>query len=826
MPPKEKISSLVQAAQSGDEFSFATLVRSYQDLAVAYATSILGDYHLAEDAAQEAFVDAYRALPSLREPAAFGSWFRTVLFKHCDRLKRRKRLPIIRFEDAWDLASSEPSPHDILVAKETEQTVNAAVAALPEAERSVALLYYMGEHSHAAIAEFLNITPNAVKTRLYSARQRLRKPMADEVKESLQAVKPSRDSQFADKVQRMIQPDVLKKKEPLVWSTGMGTDVWKMFCAAITGELRTLKRLLKKDPSLVRGAYGYKKALTFAVQENQLEVARYLIEQGADPIDSGTPDSLLDIARDRGYAEMQALLEAAITGTTGESPRGEAIAAAIRERDLLKVRRLLDESPELIHAVDERTNAPIHWATMTRQLDMIDEVLARGADIEAQRGDGARPIQLTNGDYHYRGWRDVPPEVTTTHEEVFQHLRSRGAYVDIGMASAKGDLERVRELLDRDPSLANRVSDYGSYYLGCGAPIKNAAAQGHIEVVRLLLERGADPNLPEEGIAPRGHALYSAVANRHYDIAKLLLEHGAYPNVDVESSADTLSRAIMNHDQPMIDLLCSYGAARNVDILAYYNDLQTAAAVFAANPKLADDPGAFGSAGDAFMELMLRYQPDLPQRVTVTKSPQMTKRLFQMGMDPSRPDWLRITPLHRFAEMGDVENAALFLDHGADIDARDEQINSTPLGWAAKFGKPLMVEYLLKRGARPLPDDPEWATPLAWATRRGHDRVAQILKQFERDGSLPVHSREEFETLADDLVNAYNTGDVEAAQRVTDYFQFDRSVRWEKLRGRVQGRLNQREVPEAEDRIGEVTAREVVAQMHGYENWDALLSEY
>ena len=83
---------------------------------------------------------------------------------------------------------------------------------------------------------------------------------------------------------------------------------------------------------------------------------------------------------------------------------------------------------------------------------------------------------------------------------------------------------------------------------------------GHIEIVKLLLEHGADPNLPEEGIAPRGHALYSAVANGHFDIAKLLLEHGAHPNAEVESSADTVSRAIMNGDKRMIELLSSYGA--------------------------------------------------------------------------------------------------------------------------------------------------------------------------------------------------------------------------------------------------------------------------
>src|SRR5262249_61535899 len=101
----------------------------------------------------------------------------------------------------------------------------------------------------------------------------------------------------------------------------------------------------------------------------------------------------------------------------------------------------------------------------------------------------------------------------------------------------------------------------------------------------------------------------------------LLLEHGAYPNPEVESSADALSRAISNSDQQMIDLLCSYGAARAVHLLAYYGDVRTAAAVFAANPALADDPEALANAAgeghEAVVRLMLRYEADLPQRSTV-----------------------------------------------------------------------------------------------------------------------------------------------------------------------------------------------------------------
>lgn len=529
----------------------------------------------------------------------------------------------------------------------------------------------------------------------------------------------------------MIRPDELKKHERLEWSTGTGVDVWDMFRAAISGDLETTQRLASRDPSLVRCQYAYRTPLYFAVRENQIAVARFLIEHGARVFDRA-----VEITRERGYGEMRKLIETTLA-SQGASPRGNDIAAAIRNRDPQKVRELLDASPELLHAGDERSNQPIHWAVMTRQIDVIDDLLARGADVNAQRLDGARPIQLTNGDYNYRGWRDVPKDTATTPRAVLDHLRARGAYCDICTAAHIGDLERVRELLDEDASLVNRPSDYVTYYACSGTPLRNAAGGGHMEIVKLLLDRGADPNLPEEGIAPQGHALYSAVYNGHYEIARLLLERGAYASPAVESSADALSIAIRNGDPKMIELLCSYGAARSVEILGYYGDVQTAAAVFAANPALADDPEALANAAreghEAFVRLMLRYQPDLARRIgTGAKTRELNELLFSHGMDPSHPDWLRVTPLHEFARKGDVEKAAIFLDHGADLHARDEDIRSTPLGWAAKFGKKEMVELLLKRGARAeLPDDPPWARPLQWAARGGHAEIVELLKQHE-----------------------------------------------------------------------------------------------
>src|SRR5262249_53020406 len=174
----------------------------------------------------------------------------------------------------------------------------------------------------------------------------------------------------------------------------------------------------------------------------------------------------------------------------------------------------------------------------------------------------------------------------------------------------------------------------------------------------------------------------------------------------------------------------SYGAAGAVHLMAYYGAVPPPAAVFAAKSALADDPEALANAAgeghEPFVRLMLRYQPDLPKRLTFpawsvgAKTRELNELLFEHGMNPSQPNWLRITPLHHLAGKGDLANAVIFIDHGADLHARDEEFCSTPLGWAARSGKTAMVELLLSRGAKPnLPDDPPWATPLAWATRRG-----------------------------------------------------------------------------------------------------------
>jgi ankyrin repeat protein len=467
---------------------------------------------------------------------------------------------------------------------------------------------------------------------------------------------------------QMLQPAELKSDDKLMWSAGRGSDVWALFQACAAGDLRTAQMLIAKAPALARAHYQYRKPLYFAVRENRVDVARFLLDHDSNPMDLWIDDGPIEMARDRGYAAMERMLVETLEAKFNASTKGEAVALALRKHDLKEMRALLDAQPELLGIGDRRSNQPIHWATMTRQLGAIDELVHRGADINARRMDGARPIHLTNGDYFYRGWRDVPRLWLTTPAAVMAHLTSRGAFIDLPTACHTGDIARVRELLRQDPSLANRVGEHEGYYLGAGAPLSNAAAAGRLDIVQVLLDHGADPNLAEEQYAPKGKALYSAVYHGHYDIAKLLLERGAFPNPPVESSGDALwvSRE-WRPDKRMEELLLSYGAK---------------------------------------------------------PAPEHTDQ------DWPKDDfnWLRISPLHDAARKGDVKKAKELLKAGADLNARDDHLRSTPLAWAAKFGQLKMVRFLLKQGApKTLPDDPAWATPRAWATRRGHKKIAELL---------------------------------------------------------------------------------------------------
>jgi RNA polymerase sigma factor (sigma-70 family) len=182
----ETLESLVERAQSGDQNAYGEIVRRFQDMAYGYAYAILGDFQLAEDAAQEAFVEAYHCLPNLREPRAFPGWFKRVVFKHCDRLTRGKRVETVSMETA-QVAEASPGPEKIAEQREEQEWALQAVHDLPAREREATTLYYIDGYSQDEIADFLEVPTTTVKSRLHTSRKRLRERMIEMIQETLKS---------------------------------------------------------------------------------------------------------------------------------------------------------------------------------------------------------------------------------------------------------------------------------------------------------------------------------------------------------------------------------------------------------------------------------------------------------------------------------------------------------------------------------------------------------------------------------------------------------------------------------------------------------------
>ena len=182
--------SLVEKAKAGDIDAFGELVTRFQDMAYGCAYAVLGDFHLAQDAAQEAFLEAYRSLPRIEDPNAFPGWFRRIVLHRCNRLTRRKRVPAQPIDAAASVASPQPDPAATAERRELRDTVLAAIRGLPENDRMVTALYYIDGYSQQDVADFLEVPVTTVNNRLHSARERLKERMVAMVEDELKAQRP------------------------------------------------------------------------------------------------------------------------------------------------------------------------------------------------------------------------------------------------------------------------------------------------------------------------------------------------------------------------------------------------------------------------------------------------------------------------------------------------------------------------------------------------------------------------------------------------------------------------------------------------------------
>lgn len=172
---------IVQLILAGDTDAFNVLVDRYQSRAYNLCLRMLGDGDAAADVAQDAFISAYRHLPSLR--GDFRPWLMRIVANACrDALRSQKRRSTISMDVSRDeddgpglqIADDAAGPEDALLQRELQQTIVIALHSIPDDQREVIVLSDIEGRSYQEIADITGINIGTVKSRLNRARLRMR----------------------------------------------------------------------------------------------------------------------------------------------------------------------------------------------------------------------------------------------------------------------------------------------------------------------------------------------------------------------------------------------------------------------------------------------------------------------------------------------------------------------------------------------------------------------------------------------------------------------------------------------------------------------------
>ena len=223
---------LIQRILSGDDTAFTALVRKHQKSVHALAWRKVGDFHYAEEITQDTFLQVYKKLATLKDPRQFSGWLYVMTNRICSNWMRKNRLALQSLETTAmeDLEKSAYARY-VSEQRETESTEHRHQIAkrlleeLPESERTVMTLYYLGEMTTREISRFLGVSVHTITSRLQRAKKRLQQDEERLVQEMLGRV------QLPDSLIENIVQGIADVK-PTPTATGKPLLPWAAFGAA------------------------------------------------------------------------------------------------------------------------------------------------------------------------------------------------------------------------------------------------------------------------------------------------------------------------------------------------------------------------------------------------------------------------------------------------------------------------------------------------------------------------------------------------------------------------------------------------------------------
>lgn len=292
-------------------------------------------------------------------------------------------------------------------------------------------------------------------------------------------------------------------------------------------------------------------------------------------------------------------------------------------------------------------------------------------------------------------------------------------------AILRGDAEGVRTALRSGAKLSMTISNPRSPATSSGSPLYTAIAHGHVEIVQLLLDHGADVNEP--GAYDRETPLFAAATRGHMDIVKLLLDRGADANRPGPFDRQPPLFGAVNCNQPadvkiqLIRLLLMHGA--DIHCVADGVDLMDVAA-----------RRGNGEVGDLLKDEGLPYGPremaafnrlDELRRAVIESPDLVHERLESFGWSSDVGDTHVSTLLGIAVSKRYFDMARMLLEAGAPVDTREHD-GRTPLHIAATLGgDPETIRLLIEHGADVNAVDDRQLTPLAIIQHWAHREDAQ-----------------------------------------------------------------------------------------------------
>jgi RNA polymerase sigma-70 factor, ECF subfamily len=175
----DRLAPALKRAAQGDSAAFAELVREHQSMVFSIAYHYLQDRSLAEDLAQEVFLELYQSLDRMESPAHLTFWLRRVTANRCiDQGRKKFRRRELALEDAPEPAAADASVDPLL-----RERLQQSLAVLPEKQRMVVVLRFQEGLGPVEIAEALEIPVNTVKSTLHRSLEELRKSLTRKLRE-------------------------------------------------------------------------------------------------------------------------------------------------------------------------------------------------------------------------------------------------------------------------------------------------------------------------------------------------------------------------------------------------------------------------------------------------------------------------------------------------------------------------------------------------------------------------------------------------------------------------------------------------------------------